>query len=271
MTKKRKRARHNKNIAINRAKQEDKLIAVSDAMQIEKFDAAIKLAEQVAANKYASRRQKAEAWGYISVAHGIAQNFNLAYDAGAQALIFNPKDFSLWYNKALSAFYTFRTVEAIQCMEKALSLCDEPTMVQKIQESIRSYKELAEKKRIERGPDCTLEQLAEQEQLFPKAIGHMVTGEHEEAIHLLRRVIELGDCLPQPWFNIGSMLAHAGDYDGAEESWKRALEIDPDYEYAQILLARMPEIRKNGMPDGYMNLEPLKGKVKKLGAIQLER
>lgn len=271
MTNKRKLNRKNKNIAINRAKQEDKLIDISDAIRMQDWGLTIRLAEQVAKNKYASRRQKAEAWGYIANAQGMLQNFNLAYDASVKATSLDPNDFALWYNRSLSARYTFRTVKAVQCMEKALALCDDPSMVTDIQKALETSRELAEMAREMRGPDCTLKQLAEQEDAFPKAIDLMVAGKSEESIRLFRRVIELGDCLPQPWFNIGSMLAQSGDYDGAEAAWKRAVELDPDYEPAQKLLSIMPEIRENGMPDGVMNLEPLKGKVKHVGAKIIER
>jgi tetratricopeptide (TPR) repeat protein len=55
-------------------------------------------------------------------------------------------------------------------------------------------------------------------------------------------VIELGDYLSQPHGNVGLALLMQQKYDEAEAAFKRALEIEPDYDLAQRNLA----IRQSG-------------------------
>jgi Tfp pilus assembly protein PilF len=58
----------------------------------------------------------------------------------------------------------------------------------------------------------------------------------------------MGDCLPQPWGNLGIGLMMQERYDEAEAALKRALVIDPRYTLAKNNLAALPEIRRTGPP-----------------------
>jgi hypothetical protein len=51
-------------------------------------------------------------------------------------------------------------------------------------------------------------------------------------------------------------------YDEAEEEFKRALAIDPDYQVAKQNLRALPETRRNGPPTVVAWTEPFAGKVK---------
>ena len=52
------------------------------------------------------------------------------------------------------------------------------------------------------------------------------------------------------------------DYDEAEEEFKRALAIDPNYQLAKQNLRALPETRRNGPPDVIGWSEPFAGRVK---------
>ena len=76
----------------------------------------------------------------------------------------------------------------------------------------------------------------------------MESGKWEEASKEFQRVIEMGDCLPQPWGNLGTCFIMQEHYDEAEAAFKRALEIDPRYAPAKQNLALLPETRRTGPP-----------------------
>ena len=91
----------------------------------------------------------------------------------------------------------------------------------------------------------------------------MQSGKWEEAEKAFQRVIEIGDCLPQPWGNLGTCMIMQERYDEAEAALKRALEIDLRYAIAKQNLALLPETRRTGPPKMVGMLDPFKAtKVK---------
>src|SRR5260370_9332640 len=94
-----------------------------------------------------------------------------------------------------------------------------------------------------RGPDFTLDQLIEQEGLFQNGLQLMEAGEWEEAEQAFQASITMGDCLPQPWGNLGISLMMQERYDEAEAALKRALVIEPRYTLATINPAALPYTR----------------------------
>ena len=110
-----------------------------------------------------------------------------------------------------------------------------------------------------RGPDFTLDQLIEQEDLFQRGLNQMEAGQWEEAEQALRASIAMGDCLPQPWGNLGLCLMMQERYDEAEAALNRALVIDPNYAIAKRNLAALPEIRRTGPPKTVGITDPFKG------------
>ena len=110
-----------------------------------------------------------------------------------------------------------------------------------------------------RGPDFTLEQLIEQEDHFQHALECMEAGKWQEAEEALRQTIAMGDCLPQPWGNLGICFMMQERYDEAEAALKRALDIDPKYTIAKQNLAALPETRRKGPPKEFAVSEPFRG------------
>ncbi len=66
----------------------------------------------------------------------------------------------------------------------------------------------------------------------------------------------MNDCLPQPQGNLGLALLMQKQYDQAEAAFKRALEIEPDYDLAQRNLAVLPRIRRSGETPAFAFREP---------------
>ena len=86
----------------------------------------------------------------------------------------------------------------------------------------------------------------------------MEAGEWEEAEQAFRTAIAMGDCLPQPWGNLGISLMMQERYDEAEAALRRALVIDPRYKLAKENLAALPGIRRTGIPPMVDIKEPFK-------------
>ena len=59
----------------------------------------------------------------------------------------------------------------------------------------------------------------------------------------------MGDCLPQPWGNLGICLMMQERYDEAEEALKRALVVDPKYTIAKNNLSLVAEIQRARPPE----------------------
>jgi len=119
-------------------------------------------------------------------------------------------------------------------------------MREKFTEILAQTREMAEQERALRGPDFTLEQLKEQQELFNQGIHMMQQKQWAEAEETFRRVIDLGECLPQPRGNLGIALLMQKKYDKAETAFKQALEIDPDYDLAKRNLAMLSAVRQTG-------------------------
>src|SRR5437660_11006443 len=87
----------------------------------------------------------------------------------------------------------------------------------------------------------------------------MEAGEWKEAEQAFQASITMGDCLPQPWGNLGISLMMQERYDEAEAALKRALVIDPRYDLAKNNLAVLPETRRTGPPAVVDISDPFKG------------
>lgn len=109
-----------------------------------------------------------------------------------------------------------------------------------------------------RGPNFTLDQLIEQEDLFQRALSLMEQGQWSEAEQAFKASIALGDCLPQPWGNLGICLIMQERYDEAEAALKHALVIDPKYTLAKRNLMMLPETRRTGPPEMIEIKDPFK-------------
>ena len=196
---------------------------------------------------------------HLAGAYTMLKQFEAAYQTLSQALEINPHQAYLWYNRGLTGRYTMRLVQATHDFEKAVELASDPQQRHKFTEILAQTRQMAESERALRGPDFSLEQLQEQQELFDRGIQLMHQEKWTEAEQALRRVIEMADCLPQPQGNLGLALLMQKKYDEAEAAFERALEIDPDYDLAQRNLAMLPLIRESGAIPDFALREPFAG------------
>jgi tetratricopeptide (TPR) repeat protein len=203
--------------------------------------------------------QRATALHYLGIAHLMLQHLDEAYQALSEALAITPDDADLLYNRGLAARFTSRQGQSVRDFERALSLEREPSRVSKIAEELQFARRLAEHDMALRGPDFTLDQFIEQEELYHSGVELLTAEQWEQAEQTFRAVIAMGDCLPQPWNNLGMCLMMQRRYDEAEAALRRALEINSNYENAQRNLVLLPEIRRTGILPGHTITGPFDG------------
>src|SRR3989475_509622 len=189
----------------------------------------------------------------------MVQNFPQSYAAYTEALSLDPNNAELWFNRGMASRFTSRFGRSLRDYERAKELNITPELEKKLEKELEFARELAEKTLKLRSPDFTLDQLIEQEGLFQDGLQLMEAGEWEEAEQAFRTAIAMGDCLPQPWGNLGLCLMMQERYDEAEAALKRALVIDPNYAIAKRNLAALPETRRTGPPKTVGITDPFKG------------
>jgi len=75
--------------------------------------------------------------------------------------------------------------------------------------------------------------LIEQQELFQYGNQLSGQGKWQEAESAFRKSIDMGDCLPQPWGNLGISLVMQNRFDEAEEAYRHALRMDAKYKIAK--------------------------------------
>jgi tetratricopeptide (TPR) repeat protein len=204
-------------------------------------------------------QQRVDVLAQLGIAQGMLQNFPQSYAAYTEALSLDPNNAELWFNRGMASRFTSRFGRSLRDYERAKELHIIPELAQKLEEELKFARELAGKTLKLRSPDFTLDQLIEQEDLFQNGLQLMEAGEWEEAEQAFQASITMGDCLPQPWGNLGISLMMQERYDEAEAALKRALVIDPRYTLAKNNLAALPEIRRTGPPAMVDIRDPFKG------------
>jgi tetratricopeptide (TPR) repeat protein len=202
--------------------------------------------------------QCADVLAQLGTAHAMLQNFTQSYEAFTEALSIDPNNAELWFNRGTASRYTSRFGQSLHDFERAAELNTRDELAASLADELKFSRELAEKSIKLRGPHFTLEQLLEQENLFQRGLQLMETRQWAEAEQAFKASIAMGDCLPQPWGNLGISLMMQERYDEAEEALKRALVIDPHYTIAKNNLAMLPEIRRTGPPKVFEIREPFK-------------
>jgi tetratricopeptide (TPR) repeat protein len=192
--------------------------------------------------------QGADVLDQLGTAQAMLQNFPQSYAAYTEALSLDPNNAALWLNRGMASRFTSRFGRSLRDYERAKELNIRPELAKKLEEELEFARELAEKTLKLRGPDFTLDQLIEQEDHFQNGLQLMEAGEWKEAEQAFQASITMGDCLPQPWGNLGISLMMQERYDEAEEALKRALVMDPGYTLAKKNLAALPKIRRTGLP-----------------------
>jgi Flp pilus assembly protein TadD len=85
------------------------------------------------------------------------------------------------------------------------------------------------------------------ELLFNAGFATQRAGNHERAMTLMRRVLELDPKLDRAWYGLGLSLAHAGRHEEAVEKFREAARLQPFNPYAGYHLAA--ELAKLGRRD----------------------
>ncbi len=201
---------------------------------------------------------RADVLDQLGTAHAMLQNFPQSYEAYSEALALNPHNAELWYNRSMASRFTARFGRALRDIERAIELNTRRELAEQFNEALKISRKMAKESMKLRGPNFTLDQLIEQEDLFQQGLKLMEEGKWEEAGQAFQASIAMGDCLPQPWGNLGISLIMQQRYDEAEEALKRALVIDPHYRIAKSNLAALPEIRRKGPPQLIEIKDPFK-------------
>ncbi len=193
-------------------------------------------------------QQRVDVLDQLGTAQAMLQNFPQSYSAYTEALLLDPNNAALWLNRGMASRFTSRFGRSLRDYERAKELNIRPELAKKLEKELEFARELAEKTLKLRGPDFTLDQLIEQEDLFQDGLQLMEAGEWKEAEQAFQASITMSDCLPQPWGNLGISLMMQERYDEAEAALKRALVIDPQYTLAKSNLGALSEIRQTGLP-----------------------
>lgn len=243
MGKKRKRR---KKLLISPKQLNDWLNKATHQLFTKNYAGAIQTSQRILRYVPHDSPKRAEALERLATAQMMLKDFQPAYVAISEALKITPEQAHLWYNRGLLSRYTMRSAQAVSDFEKAVELEPEGEMAEQYAEALAESRSLAEEERMSRGPDFTLEELREQQETFQTALTLMNQRKWSESEEQFRRVIEMGDCLPQPHGNLALCMLMQKEYDEAEAALRRALEIDPDYDLAQRNLDRLPKLRESG-------------------------
>jgi tetratricopeptide (TPR) repeat protein len=210
-----------------------------------KYDEAIRTCQRILRYIPKNDKVRAETLGILGTAYVMGKSFDQAYQAFDQAVQIDPDEPYLWYNYGLVCLYTNRSGKSLRALERGLSLAKDKKIGADIQEKLEMVQKVVDSETKMRGPDFTLDQLVEQQDLFQLGIGLASQEKWTEAENVYRAVIAMGDCLPQPWSNLGIVLVMQKRWDEAEAAYCRALEIEPAYEMAKTNLANLTRQRED--------------------------
>ncbi len=258
MSRKSKQSKHKKKFTASLSPVDKYLDLIGHQIFQGNYAEAVTLCERLLNYLPRHAPQRADVLAQLGTAQAMLQNFPQSYEAFTEALALEPKNAELWYNRSTASRFVSRFGQALQDIERAIELNTRSELAEKFDKELQFGRELAGKTLRLRGPDFTLDQLIEQEDLFQNGLQLMEAGEWEEAEQAFRTSIAMGDCLPQPWGNLGICLMMQARYDEAEAALKRALEIDLQYTLAKNNLAALPEFRRTGPPDMVALNEPYK-------------
>ncbi|MEI6045205.1 MAG: tetratricopeptide repeat protein [Chloroflexota bacterium] len=224
----------------------------------EDYKGAIFKLQQVLSLAPPNSSQRVDALRYLGFAQVVQGNYAGAYNFFSEALALAPDDAELLYNRGLAGRHTSRFGQSLLDFERAATLPDSAPFQDKLEGMLESSRELLKHVMKSKEPGFTLEQLLIQENLFQQGIKYQEKEQWPQAEQVFRQLIELGNDLPQPWFNLGMALVMQKRYDEGEAALKRALEIDPDYTLARHNLEQLPEVRRTGVIKSAGIHEPLK-------------
>src|SRR5713101_6305680 len=258
MSRKSKQSKHKKNFTVSLSQVDKRLDLIGHHIFQGNYAEAVSDCERLLNYLPKHAQQRVDVLDQLGTAQGMLQNFPQSYAAYTEALSLDPNNAELWFNRGMASRFTSRFGRSLRDYERAKELNIRPELAKKLEEELEFARELAEKTLKLRGPDFTLDQLIKQEDLFQNGLQLMEAGEWKEAEQVFQASIAMGDCLPQPWGNLGICLMMQERYDEAEAALKRALVIDPHYALAKKNLAALPEIRRTGPPARIDITDPFK-------------
>jgi len=258
MSRKSKQPKHKKSLATI-SSQADKLVDLISYQIFHKdYTEAIANCERLLSYLPQRAPQRVEVLAQLGTAHAMLQNFPQSYQALTEALAIDPNNADLLYNRGMASRFTSRFGQSFRDFERAVELNTDVTLTKQFAEALKVSRKFATESMKQRGPNFTLDQLIEQEEHFHRGIELMEAGRWDEAAQAFQASIAMGDCLPQPWGNLGISLIMQERYDEAEAALKRALVIDPRYAIAKRNLAALPETRRTGPPKMVEVSDPFK-------------
>jgi len=258
MPRKSKQSKRKKNVVANLSLVDTYLDLVGHQILQGNYIEAVATCERLLSYLPQRAQQRIDVLDQLGTAQAMLQNFPQSYAAYTEALSLDPRNAILWFNRGMASRFTSRFGQSLRDYERAKQLTIKPELAKKLEEELAFARELAEKTLKLRGPDFTLDQLVEQEDLFQNGLQLMAVEEWKEAEQAFQASITMDDCLPQPWGNLGISLIMQERYDEAEAALKRALVIDPQYALAKSNLKALPEIRRTGLPASIDIRDPFK-------------
>ncbi len=248
MSRKSKQSRHKKKFTVNLSQVDKWLDLIGHHIFQGNYAEAVTNCERLLNYLPKHAQQRADVLNQLGTAQGMLQNFPQSYAAYTEALSLDPNNAELWFNRGMASRFTSRFGRSFRDYERAKELNIVPELAKKLEGELKFARKMAGESLKLRGPNFTLDQLIEQEDHFQNGLQLMEAGQWQEAEQAFQASIDMGDCLPQPWGNLGISLIMQERYNEAEAALKRALVIDPKYTLAKKNLAALPEIRRTGPP-----------------------
>ena len=230
MTKRQKRP---KGWLVGRQQIDDLLAKATAQLAAQDYDGAVHACKRIL--QYIPKKDmvRAETLGVIGMAYALQKKFEESYQTLSEAVQIDPDDSYLLFNRGLSARFTSRSGQSLRDFEQVAAMKKDNMIAGKIEDELEFARKIALSEMKMRGKDFRLDQLIEQQELFQHGNQLSGLGKWKEAEAAFRKSIEMGDCLPQPWGNLGICLAMQNRFGEAEDAYRHALKIDPKYERAK--------------------------------------
>jgi tetratricopeptide (TPR) repeat protein len=259
MSKKAKSSKQKKSIITNPSPADKQIDLIERQIIQENYAEAVTLCERLLNYLPPYAPQRVDALMHLGTAQAMQQNYPQSYRTFTEALKLAPNDADLWYNRGMSSQYTLRVGQSLKDFTRAVELNKRDELKEQFDDALKFSQKMAKESIKLRGPNFTLDQLIEQENFFQQGLELMEAEKWEEAEQAFQASIALGDCLPQPWGNLGVSLMMQERYDEAEAALKRALVIDPGYTIAKNNLKTLAKDRRFSLPKTVQMQEPFKG------------
>ena len=124
--------------------------------------------------------ERADVFAQLGVAHGMLQNYPQSYEAFTEAVKLAPNNAQFWYNRGMASRYTTRIGRSLRDLERAGEL-QTTNELPDLDKALKVSRKLVKDSLKMRGPNFTLDQLIEQEDLFQRGLKLMEACKWEEA------------------------------------------------------------------------------------------